>query len=378
MFFASGGLRRRLASLAGILLVVTLAAVAVSLGTGVTSASADTQPVDPTLPTTVSAAALPTVQIDGVVWAQTIVGNTVYATGQFNNARPAGAAAGTNLTPRSNILAYNLTTGELITTWAPTLNAQGMAITASADGSTIYVGGDFDRVNGVTRSRIAAINATTGALVTGWDPLANTRVASLALNPDTNTLYFGGYFTSVDGQVRTRLAAVNATTGDLLPWAPSADREVVSMVAHRPSNRVIIGGSMNTINGVTAPGMGALDGTTGATMPWAVNTIIKNFGEGSQITALDDGRRPDLRHRPRLQQRGDDPLRGDLRRLPDHRRARLDRRRQGRQLLDRARRRRALHRRPPPRMGDARLEPPDLRLEVPARRRPPPSTARRL
>ena len=55
-------------------------------------------------------------QIDGVVWAQAIVGNTVYAGGQFANARPAGAAAGTNLTPRTNLLAYDLTTGALITT----------------------------------------------------------------------------------------------------------------------------------------------------------------------------------------------------------------------------------------------------------------------
>ena len=38
-------------------------------------------------------------------------GNTVFAGGSFSNARPAGAAPGTNLIPRSNILAYNLTTG---------------------------------------------------------------------------------------------------------------------------------------------------------------------------------------------------------------------------------------------------------------------------
>ena len=49
-------------------------------------ASADTQPVDPTQPETVSAAALPTVQINGVVWAQVIVGNRVYATGEFTQA----------------------------------------------------------------------------------------------------------------------------------------------------------------------------------------------------------------------------------------------------------------------------------------------------
>ncbi|HNB96321.1 MAG TPA: hypothetical protein PLX07_15180, partial [Microthrixaceae bacterium] len=112
----------------------------------VAPASADSAPTAPGTPTTVTADSLPTVQINGVVWDQVVVGNTVYATGSFTQARPAGAAAGTNETARSNILAYNITTGNLITTWAPSLNAQGRAITASADGSTIYVAGDFTSV----------------------------------------------------------------------------------------------------------------------------------------------------------------------------------------------------------------------------------------
>ena len=79
------------------------------------SARADTAPPDPTTPVTVSADSLPTVQIDGVVWSQAIVGNTVYAGGSFANARPAGSAAGTNLTPRANMLSYDITTGNLNT-----------------------------------------------------------------------------------------------------------------------------------------------------------------------------------------------------------------------------------------------------------------------
>ena len=61
----------------------------------------------------VTADPLPTVQINGVVWDQEIVGNTVYVVGDFTQARPAGAAPGTNETPRANVLAYNLTTGAL-------------------------------------------------------------------------------------------------------------------------------------------------------------------------------------------------------------------------------------------------------------------------
>src|SRR5450432_3465171 len=98
------------------------------------SARADTAPPDPTTPVTVSADSLPTVQIDGVVWQQAIVGNTVYAGGSFANARPAGSAAGTNLTPRNNFLSYDITTGALNSAFAPDLNAQVEAVAASPDG----------------------------------------------------------------------------------------------------------------------------------------------------------------------------------------------------------------------------------------------------
>src|SRR5690349_19233447 len=69
------------------------------LGVGLTGVSAaapalaDTDPAAGT-PATVSADSLPTWQINGVVWSQVTVGNTVYATGSFTKARPPGVAAG--------------------------------------------------------------------------------------------------------------------------------------------------------------------------------------------------------------------------------------------------------------------------------------------
>ncbi len=283
------GVRRGRLALAAMFVAIALVAgnlvALVSSNVAISPAAADTAPVDPSRPETVSAAALPTVQINGVVWAQVIAGNRVYATGNFSSARPAGSAAGTNQTARSNILAYDITTGALVTSWAPTLNAQGMAITKSADGSVIYVGGDFDRVNNVTRQKIAAIDAQTGALLPGFTSSgANNRVASMAVN--NNTLYVGGYFTTFGGQARSRLAAVNATTGALQSWSPATDREVVSMVAIPATGKIVVGGNFNTLNGATNLGMGAVDGTTGTNMPWPINTIIRNNEEGAEISGL--------------------------------------------------------------------------------------------
>ena len=96
-------------------LTTALVAAGLSLAAlGAPSAVADTapqNPSDPKTPVTVSSDALPTPQINGVVWDTAIVGNTVYAGGSFTNARPAGSAAGQNTVARGNMVAFNVTTG---------------------------------------------------------------------------------------------------------------------------------------------------------------------------------------------------------------------------------------------------------------------------
>jgi PKD repeat protein len=271
--------------LRAVLVPVVVAGTTTLVAIGTTSpAAADTDPQPPVATPTVSADALPTVQINGVVYDQVIVGNRVYVTGEFTQARPAGAAAGTNQTPRSNILAYDLTTGNLITSWAPTLNAGGRAIVASADGTRIFVGGSFTQVNGANRYRVAALDATTGALVPGWTPGTNARVSTLAISGDS--LYLGGIFTDIGGVARTRLGAVSASTGALLGWAPTAEQEVLALTAPPGSGKVVAGGKFTQLNGVNWYGMGALDATTGANLPWAATSVVRNAGASAAIYSL--------------------------------------------------------------------------------------------
>jgi PKD repeat protein len=270
---------RRLTVAAVSALTLVLPMVSVVAG----SAEADTAPVVAGVVPTVSADALPTVQINGVAWDQVVVGNTVYVTGEFTSARPAGSAAGTNEVPRTNLLAYNLTTGALITGWAPTLNAKGAVITASADGTRIFVGGSFTSVSGVARYRVAALDATTGAVLS-WNVVPNSRVRSLVVSG--TTLYMGGIFTTVGSQARTRLAAVSTTTGALLPWAPAADAEVMTLTAPPGAGKIVAGGKFTTLNGADAYGMGALDATNGATLPWAIGATVRNGGEDAAIYSL--------------------------------------------------------------------------------------------
>src|SRR5690349_6302746 len=141
------------------------AAVPIGLTAWVPAAHADTIP-DPGTPVTVSADVLPTVQQNGVVWSEVTVGNTVYATGSFSQTWPAGSTQAAGTTPRANLLAFDIRTGNLITSFNHSLNAQGLVVTASPDGTRVYVGGDFTTVDGVARKHIAAFNTATGALVT--------------------------------------------------------------------------------------------------------------------------------------------------------------------------------------------------------------------
>ncbi len=154
------------------------------------------------------------------MWAQTVVGNTVYVGGQFTNARPAGAAPGVNTVSRSNLLAYDIRTGVLINSWAPTVNGAVDVVAASPDGSRIYVGGKFTTVNGQTNNRIAALNPATGAVITAFAAeLGRTRPRHRG---HATTVYFGGLVTTVNGAARSRVAAVRASDGAVLPWAPVA------------------------------------------------------------------------------------------------------------------------------------------------------------
>jgi PKD repeat protein len=276
---------RRVVSMSAVAgLVAALAAV--GLATAPSAAALLPGPAPTSEPTSnnVTADALPTVQIDGVVWSQAIVGNTVYAGGNFANARPAGAAPGTNLTPRGDLLAYNLSTGVLDPSFAPAFNAQVKSVAASPDGSRIYVGGQFTSVSGVNRYRVAAFSTATGALISNFKPIMSTQVNSIVAT--NTTVYVGGVFTTANGVVRNRLAAFNASDGALTAWNPNADYNVNAMVISPDGSLVIAGGAFKNVGGQPEYGLAAIDAATGAVKPWAANQKVRDAGTQSAIESL--------------------------------------------------------------------------------------------
>ncbi|WP_426302602.1 PKD domain-containing protein [Arthrobacter sp. R-11] len=275
--------KRVVAALLGLATAVSLAVL------GTVPARADTAPInpnDPATPVTVAADGLPTAQINGVAWAQVIIGNTVYVGGNFTEARPSGAAPGTGVA-RSNLLAYNLTTGELINSFAPTTNGEVTALAASPDGSRLYVGGSFTAVNGSTVWRLVALNPNTGAIVTQFLPKPSASVRTIVATADT--VYFGGLFDAVGSVSRGRLAAVTAANATLLPWNPIAAGGRVNALALAPDGlSMVVGGAFTTLNGSANPGfgLGRVDTNTGLNQAFPINNVVRNGGTNGAITTL--------------------------------------------------------------------------------------------
>ncbi|MHB1491231.1 MAG: NHL repeat-containing protein, partial [Cellulomonas sp.] len=282
MSIVSSAFHRSTAAVGVAALVLSAMLVGVPSGPAV---AAD-PPVAAPLPVTVSADGLPTVQIDGVVWKQLIVGRTVYVGGKFTNARPAGAAAGTNLVARANMLAYNLDTGELITSFNPVFNNQVKDLAVSADGTKLYAVGNFTTVNGATRNRVAAFDLPSGAL-SSFAPSVNSYVTSVAVSG--SRVYVGGAFSAVNGQQRLRVAAVDAATGAVLPFSVPVDDYQVQAIVVAPDNAsIVISGNFTSIGGEssTGYGLGRLDATTGALLALPVNAEVRNAGDAAAIGSL--------------------------------------------------------------------------------------------
>jgi trimeric autotransporter adhesin len=208
----------------------------------------------------------PSYQTNGEVDAVLPVGDTVYLGGAFTSVRPFGAAAGSGEVARPHLAAFDLTTGALLP-WNPGTDKQVLALAASPDGSTVYVGGAFAKVGGLARGRLAAVDAASGA-VDAWAPKADLKVLALAVTG--SEVYLGGTFDTVDGQPRSRLAAVDPVTGALdLAWAPSAD-DKVRVIAEAPDGQsLFVGGNFGSISGDTTQKILArLTLTDGSPLPW--------------------------------------------------------------------------------------------------------------
>ncbi len=157
----------------------------------------------------------------------------------------------------------------------PTLVATGTTeeIRQIADcGGTMYAVGTFTQISGwngsstqtFTRNHIFSFSDNGTFTVNPWDPNVNGTVNTIAFNgSDCSTAYIGGQFTTVGGATAKNIAAVDTTTGALVPgFKDNAGGQVETILA--VNGHLLTGGFFKGINGSTTdPYYASLNPNTG-------------------------------------------------------------------------------------------------------------------
>ncbi|HTW19116.1 MAG TPA: LamG-like jellyroll fold domain-containing protein [Mycobacteriales bacterium] len=208
-------------------------------------------------------------QSNATVWKMAYGNGDIWMVGDFTSLRPPGDPLGTGEQPADYFAALKASTGapdpaiddtHIFSGQSSGLPLTNGAVAVSPDGSTVYVGGSFTTVDGLSRNHIAAFSTSTGALLS-WNPNVSGKVSAIATFG--NVVYVGGSFAKVGKTtVGTNFAAINATTGAAMSWGtgttPSFDNTVDALAVSSDGSQVVAGGYFSNVDGLSQ----SADGTT--------------------------------------------------------------------------------------------------------------------
>ncbi|WP_273844790.1 PQQ-binding-like beta-propeller repeat protein [Rubrobacter calidifluminis] len=222
-----------------------------------------------------------TVQTDGRVSAILLWGDRIYIAGNFRHV---------NGVPRTRLASMDAATGAL-RGWNPGANGAVYTLAASPDGTKIYAGGDFTSVGGVPHERLVALDPTTGRAVAGWRAGADGTVRTIAVAG--NEVYLGGAFLHVDGRARTRLALVDGIDGSLAPnWHPSANNTVRKLTVSIDGTRIYAGGYFTAVSGQSRRYLATLSPALGTLLSWRpaiMRPVIDLVESGGYVFTAEGG-----------------------------------------------------------------------------------------
>lgn len=207
-------------------------------------------------------------------------GTALYAGGQFTTIGGQSRRHLAQLDPATGAVA----------SWDPMANQSVFALAAS--GGMIWAGGAFTSAGGVARNCAAALDATTGA-ATSWNPDASggspfnqEPTAVLALVVSGGTVYAGGRFTAIGGEMRHALAALDPTTGAATAWNPDVQGDVYDLSA--AGGTIYAAGEFATVGGQDRICIAAIDAASGAPTSWnptSDNTVYTLAVDGATVYA---------------------------------------------------------------------------------------------
>jgi WD40 repeat protein len=173
-------------------------------------------------------------------------------------------SSGTSVRPY--LARIDATTGVLDPTFAPNLDGAVETMDISDDGSTLYIGGLFNTVNGATRHLAGAVSLPSGA-VTGFNPNVNGFEVS-ALDSRGGSVVLGGQFSKVSGVPIANVARVDSITGDPdAAWQPTPNGKVRRLII-LSDRSTIIAGDFTKFGLVTNRKYLGLAGPNGGLQPW--------------------------------------------------------------------------------------------------------------
>jgi F5/8 type C domain len=220
---------------------------------------------------------------NGRVEALAQVGDRIIVGGTFTAVRN---PLDTTPTARTYLFAYSRLTGAIDPGFAPVLDGAVYALEASADGTSVFVGGGFKNVNGVARTYLVKLNATTGATVTAFTTATNGVVYDFA--KQGNNLFVIGWFSKARSLLRGGLIQIDQTTGkysgnlDLpLVTTRTAWGTGVRTVDVTPDGtKLVIGGNFTSVGGVARDQVAMINLTTNpATVQADWNTNYLEFSQ---------------------------------------------------------------------------------------------------
>jgi hypothetical protein len=258
---------------------ICLVALSTLLATWSAAPAAGLQPTQPVVVSADPANWTPNVQ-DGKVLSLLQIGNRIIAGGVFTSVKNTNANGGQTYA-RTNIFAFNATTGVVDTAFSPSTDGEVSALAAGPDGS-LFIAGNFRNVDGQARRGIAKLDPTTGALWAGFSTVANGRVRDLVIRG--SRVFVGGNFSKVGGANRVRLGAFNAVTGAVdplnlpiqAPYTAGSGSNVLKLDVTPSGDRLVMIGNFSQIAGANRWQLAVVDLTSNALAPW--NTDRWNAG----------------------------------------------------------------------------------------------------